>query len=44
MGTGRVRSAAEIASLISAAGFAGVTLRPGRRPYVTSVVMAHRPA
>lgn len=43
MRTGRTRSAAEIAALLTAAGFCGVQSRPGDRPYVTSVVVARRP-
>jgi len=42
MRTGRTRSAAEIAALLAAAGFEGVSTRPGDRPYVTSVVTATR--
>jgi demethylspheroidene O-methyltransferase len=40
MQTGRTRSAAEIAALLRAAGFARVTVHPGFRPFVTSVVVA----
>jgi demethylspheroidene O-methyltransferase len=42
MGTGRTRSQAEIAALLKAAGFAQVTIRPTRRPFVTSVVEARQ--
>ena len=42
MGTGRTRSAAEIAGLLLEAGFTAVALRPGYRPFVTSVVTAAR--
>jgi demethylspheroidene O-methyltransferase len=42
MGTGKARSAAEIAALLAEAGFSDVrALRPAR-PYVTSVVTARR--
>ena len=44
MGTGRVRSAAEIAALLRAAGFARIASRRTRRPFVTSVIEARRPA
>lgn len=40
MGTGRTRSAARIAGLLTAAGFERVRILPGPRPYVTSVVTA----
>ncbi|MCX7645576.1 MAG: methyltransferase [Rhodobacteraceae bacterium] len=43
MGTGRVRSAAEIAAALAAAGFAGIRTRRGRRPFIASVVEAVRP-
>ena len=44
MGTGRARSAAEIAALLREAGFQDIrTPRPGR-PFVTRVVSARRPA
>lgn len=44
MGTGRVRSAAEIAALLSSAGFSGIVIRRGGRPFVASAVEAVRPA
>lgn len=44
MGTGRTRSAAEIAQLLTQQGFAGVKIFPGFRPYVTSAVTAVRPS
>jgi demethylspheroidene O-methyltransferase len=43
MRTGRTRSAAEIGSLLGAAGFADIRLKPGDRPYVTSAVTAVKP-
>lgn len=43
MQTGRTRSAAEISTLLAAAGFAGIRSQPGYRPFVTSVVTALRP-
>lgn len=43
MGTGRTRSAAEIAALLTTAGFAGLRIHHGDRAYVTSVVEARRP-
>ena len=42
MGTGRTRSATEIAALLAEAGFTGITMHAGPRPYVTSVVTATR--
>jgi demethylspheroidene O-methyltransferase len=42
MGTGRTRSAPAIAALLSEAGFVGIRIRPGPRPFVTSVVVARR--
>jgi demethylspheroidene O-methyltransferase len=42
MRTGRTRSAAEISGLLRANGFTNLRLRPGDRPYVTSVVTAIR--
>jgi demethylspheroidene O-methyltransferase len=42
MGTGRTRSAAEIAALLAGAGFGRVEVRKGFRPFVTSVVTAAR--
>ena len=42
MRTGRTRSADEIAKLLGATGFSDLRLRPGDRPYVTSVVTAVR--
>ena len=44
MQTGRTRSAAEISALLQAAGFAGVRVLPGARPYVTSALTAQKPA
>jgi demethylspheroidene O-methyltransferase len=44
MRTGRLRSGPEIAALAAAAGFAGVRLHAGPRPYVTSAVTAVRRA
>ncbi len=40
MRTGRTRSADEIADVLRRAGFEGLQLRPGDRPFVTSVVTA----
>ena len=40
MGTGRTRSAARIAELVTGAGFEQVTIRPGPRPYITGLVLA----
>ncbi len=42
MQTGRTRSAAEIATLLSAAGFVSIGIKTGFRPFVTSVVTARR--
>lgn len=42
MGTGRARSAAEIAARLSAAGFSGAREHRTSRPFVTSVVSAQR--
>jgi demethylspheroidene O-methyltransferase len=42
MQTGRTRSGAEIAALLQNAGFSGVKVTPGFRPYVTSVVTAQK--
>ncbi|MCA3510714.1 MAG: SAM-dependent methyltransferase [Rhodobacter sp.] len=42
MGTGRTRSGARLAELVTAAGFDAVTIRPGPRPYITGLVLAHR--
>ncbi len=42
MGTGRTRSATEIAALLAEAGFAGIRVHPGPRPYVTSAITATR--
>lgn len=42
MQTGRTRSADEIASLLTAAGFADIRPLPGFRPYVTSAITARR--
>ncbi|RVT81942.1 methyltransferase domain-containing protein [Rhodobacteraceae bacterium CCMM004] len=43
MRTGRARSAAEIAALLAAAGFADIRVRRTDRAYVTGVVEARRP-
>lgn len=43
MQTGRTRSGAEIAEMLSQAGFASICTKTGFRPYVTSVVTAVRP-
>ena len=43
MRTGRTRSAAEIAELLAKAGFHGLRIRAGDRPFVTSVVTAVKP-
>ena len=43
MGTGRARSATQIAGLLAAAGFTGISTPKSRRPFVTSVVQAVRP-
>ncbi len=43
MQTGRTRSAAEIAALLTAAGFASVKPKQGYRPFVASVVTASKP-
>lgn len=42
MGTGRTRSAERIGALLTEAGFGAVRLRPGPRPYITSVVTARK--
>jgi demethylspheroidene O-methyltransferase len=42
MQTGRTRSAAEIAELMAVAGFGQIAVRPGPRPFVTSVVTGIR--
>ena len=42
MGTGRLRSAAEIAALVDETGFRDVRARRGARPAITSVVAASR--
>lgn len=44
MRTGRARSAGEIAGLLQAAGFEGISTPPVRRPFLTAVVTALRPA
>ncbi len=44
MGTGRTRSAARIAQLAEIAGFSEISVRPGFRPFVTSVLQARRPS
>ncbi len=43
MQTGRTRSGAEIAALLTGAGFSDIKVLPGRRPFVTSCVTARRP-
>jgi demethylspheroidene O-methyltransferase len=43
MRTGRTRSADEISAALQDAGFRDIRMRPGDRPYVTSVVTARRP-
>lgn len=43
MRTGRARSAAEIAALLAASGFAAITTPHPARPFVTSLVTAVRP-
>ena len=43
MGTGRARSAAEIAVHLEAAGFADIRHRKTARPFITSVVEARKP-
>jgi demethylspheroidene O-methyltransferase len=43
MGTGQTRSPDRISTLLSEAGFKAIRTRPGFRPFVTSVVEAHRP-
>jgi demethylspheroidene O-methyltransferase len=43
MGTGRTRSAARIAEMLTAAGFVQVKAHPGPRPFITSVVTAVAP-
>ncbi|MGL6209050.1 MAG: methyltransferase [Paracoccaceae bacterium] len=42
MRTGRTRSADEISTLLSRAGFTSIENKPGFRPFVTSVVTARR--
>jgi demethylspheroidene O-methyltransferase len=42
MQTGRTRSAAEIADLVRAAGFSGITPHPGPRPFITSALTASK--
>lgn len=44
MRTGRVRSAAEIAELLTGQGFSEIKIFPGLRPYVASAVTAVRPS
>lgn len=44
MRTGRARAPAEIAGLLAAAGFVDVATPPTRRPFLTSVLMARKPA
>jgi demethylspheroidene O-methyltransferase len=43
MRTGRTRSGEEIAGFLARAGFGAIRVRPGYRPFVTSVVEARRP-
>ncbi len=43
MRTGRTRSATEIADVLRAAGFQGLRIRAGDRPFVTSAVTAVKP-
>jgi demethylspheroidene O-methyltransferase len=43
MRTGRARSAAEIAALLAASGFAAITTPRPARPFVTSIITAVRP-
>ena len=43
MGTGKTRSPAQIAALLSTAGFSEIQTKWGFRPFVTSVVQARRP-
>jgi demethylspheroidene O-methyltransferase len=43
MRTGRTRSAQEIATVLRGAGFTGLQLLPGDRPFVTSVVTGRKP-
>jgi demethylspheroidene O-methyltransferase len=42
MQTGRTRSGVEIAGLLQSAGFEGVKVIPGFRPFVTSVVTGQK--
>lgn len=42
MGTGRTRSAARIAEMMTEAGFVGIRCQTGSRPFITSVVTARR--
>ncbi len=42
MRTGRARSAAEIAALLEAAGFANIDMPKSRRPFITSIVTGVR--
>ena len=44
MGTGRTRSAAQIAALLTEAGFEGIETPAPRRRFVTQIVTAHRAA
>nr|CAB38745.1 hydroxyneurosporene-O-methyltransferase [Cereibacter sphaeroides] len=44
MRTGRVRSAAEIADVLTGQGFSEIKIGPGLRPYVASAVTAVRPS
>jgi demethylspheroidene O-methyltransferase len=44
MGTGRTRSADEIARLLHAAGFTGITPARSLRPYITTAICAQVPA
>ena len=43
MQTGRTRSGTEIQRLLEEAGFTDCQIRPGFRPFVTSVVTAVKP-
>jgi demethylspheroidene O-methyltransferase len=44
MGTGRARSAGEIAAMLAAAGFVDIACPATHRPFVTGLVTARRPA
>jgi demethylspheroidene O-methyltransferase len=43
MRTGRTRSAVEIAEVLRKAGFHGLQIRAGDRPFVTSAITALKP-